>query len=153
MTSNSYCVILAGGMGRRLWPCSRETHPKQFVDFFGVGRTQLQQTYDRFLKILPPENILVSTSEEYVHFVREQLPELQSAILESASQCLKSGGVLVYSTCTLERAENEDVVERFLSTHDEFQLAESKTLLPDIDGTDGFFYAKLTKTNGGAIIA
>ena len=77
MTSNSYCVILAGGMGRRLWPCSRETHPKQFVDFFGVGRTQLQQTYDRFLKILPPENILVSTSEEYVHFVREQLPELQ----------------------------------------------------------------------------
>ena len=83
----------------------------------------------------------------------EQLPELQSAILESASQCLKSGGVLVYSTCTLERAENEDVVERFLSTHDEFQLAESKTLLPDIDGTDGFFYAKLTKTNGGAIIA
>ena len=42
--NNNYCVILAGGKGRRLWPCSRSNYPKQFVDFFGVGRTQLQQT-------------------------------------------------------------------------------------------------------------
>jgi mannose-1-phosphate guanylyltransferase len=76
MNNDNYCVILAGGRGRRLWPCSRETFPKQFIDFFGVGRTQLQQTYDRFLKIIPAENILVSTSEEYAHYVREQLPEL-----------------------------------------------------------------------------
>jgi mannose-1-phosphate guanylyltransferase len=40
---NNYCVILAGGKGRRLWPCSRSNYPKQFVDFFGVGRTQLQK--------------------------------------------------------------------------------------------------------------
>ncbi len=45
--SNNYCVILAGGKGRRLWPCSRSNYPKQFIDFFGVGRTQLQQTYDQ----------------------------------------------------------------------------------------------------------
>ena len=44
--SNNYCVILAGGKGRRLWPCSRSNYPKQFIDFFGVGRTQLQQTYE-----------------------------------------------------------------------------------------------------------
>lgn len=74
--NNYFCVILAGGMGRRLWPCSRETFPKQFVDFFGVGRTQLQQTYDRFLKLMPAENILVSTSVEYEPLVRQQLPEL-----------------------------------------------------------------------------
>ena len=47
---NTYCVIFAGGKGRRLWPCSREVFPKQFIDFFGTGRTQLQQTYDRFRK-------------------------------------------------------------------------------------------------------
>ena len=41
-TGNNYCVILAGGKGRRLWPCSREERPKQFVDFFGTGRTALQ---------------------------------------------------------------------------------------------------------------
>ena len=73
---NNYCVILAGGKGRRLWPCSREEEPKQFIDFFGMGRTQLQQTYDRFAKILPKENIYVSTNQEYEHFVKEQLPDL-----------------------------------------------------------------------------
>lgn len=75
-TSNNYCVILAGGKGRRLWPCSREERPKQFIDFFGSGRTQLQQTYDRFAKIVPPENIFVNTNEAYADIVREQLPEL-----------------------------------------------------------------------------
>ncbi len=75
-TKDYYCVILAGGRGRRLWPCSRETFPKQFIDFFGIGRTQLQQTYDRFVKLMPKENIYVSTSKEYAHYVEEQLPEL-----------------------------------------------------------------------------
>lgn len=75
-TNNNYCVILAGGKGRRLWPSSRETRPKQFVDFFGSGRTQLQQTYDRFAEIVPQENIFVNTNEAYADIVREQLPEL-----------------------------------------------------------------------------
>lgn len=75
-SSNNYCVILAGGKGRRLWPCSREERPKQFVDFFGAGRTGLQQTYDRFARIMPAENIYVNTNEEYADMVREQLPQL-----------------------------------------------------------------------------
>lgn len=75
-TSNNYCVILAGGKGRRLWPCSRESKPKQFIDFFGCGRTQLQITYDRFAQIVPVENIYVNTNDAYVDLVREQLPEL-----------------------------------------------------------------------------
>lgn len=73
---NYYCVILAGGKGRRLWPCSRESKPKQFLDFFGTGKTQLQQTYERFLDIVPKENIYVSTYLNYRDLVREQLPEL-----------------------------------------------------------------------------
>ena len=44
-TDNLFCVILAGGKGKRLWPSSRTSFPKQFIDFFGTGRTQLQQTY------------------------------------------------------------------------------------------------------------
>ena len=61
-TKSNYCVILAGGKGRRLWPCSREDRPKQFIDFFGTGRTQLQTTFDRFSKIIPLENIFICTS-------------------------------------------------------------------------------------------
>ena len=76
VNKNNYCVILAGGKGRRLWPCSRENSPKQFLDFFSTGRTLLQQTYDRMCKFIPAENIYVSTNQEYTHFVKEQLPQL-----------------------------------------------------------------------------
>lgn len=76
ITNNNYCVILAGGKGRRLWPCSREEKPKQFMDLFGVGRTQLQQTYDRFAAFLPKDNIYIVTNIEYRHFVEEQLPNV-----------------------------------------------------------------------------
>lgn len=74
--NNNYCVILAGGKGRRLWPCSRSNYPKQFIDFFGVGRTQLQQTYDRMAKIVPADHIFINTNEEYVSLVKEQLPQV-----------------------------------------------------------------------------
>lgn len=74
--NHHYCVILAGGKGRRLWPCSRSKYPKQFIDFFGVGRTQLQQTYDRMAKIVPPEHIFINTNEEYLELVKDQLPQI-----------------------------------------------------------------------------
>lgn len=76
--NNNYCVILAGGKGRRLWPCSRSNYPKQFIDFFGVGRTQLQQTFDRMAKIVPADHIYINTNEEYVDLVKEQLPEVSA---------------------------------------------------------------------------
>lgn len=72
--NNNFCVILAGGKGRRLWPCSRESRPKQFIDFFGTGRTQLQQTYDRMAKVIAPDNIYIDTNEQYFDLVKEQLP-------------------------------------------------------------------------------
>ena len=75
-TNNNYCLILAGGRGLRLWPYSRLSFPKQFVDFFGVGRSQLQQTFDRFAQLIDPSHILVSTNETYADIVRNQLPEL-----------------------------------------------------------------------------
>ena len=76
MNTKNYCIILAGGKGKRLWPSSRDNKPKQFIDFFGVGRTQLQATYDRFVKIMPKDNILITTNQEYAAMVKEQLPDL-----------------------------------------------------------------------------
>ncbi len=73
---SNYCIILAGGTGRRLWPTSTTELPKQFIDFFGTGRTLLQQTFDRFVRFIPRENIFISTFEDYVPTVREQLPEV-----------------------------------------------------------------------------
>lgn len=88
INKEKYCIILAGGKGRRLWPSSRDNFPKQFIDFFGSGRTQLQSTFDRFAKILPKENILVCTIKEYASLVREQLPDVsdENMVIEPVSR-------------------------------------------------------------------
>lgn len=74
--NQDYCLILAGGEGSRLWPLSSAEKPKQFLDIFGTGRTLLQQTYDRFASFLDPEHIYISTTQQYLHLVEEQLPEV-----------------------------------------------------------------------------
>ena len=72
----NYCLILAGGRGQRLWPCSRERCPKQFIDFFGIGRTQVQQTWDRMTKVIAPDHVYISTTAQYLDLLREQLPQV-----------------------------------------------------------------------------
>ena len=73
---DNFCVIMGGGIGSRFWPFSRKTLPKQFLDFFGTGRSLLQQTFDRFSKVIPVENILIVTNDLYADLVKEQLPQL-----------------------------------------------------------------------------
>lgn len=73
---NNYSVIMAGGIGSRFWPLSTQDFPKQFQDILGVGRTMIQQTFDRISKAVPIENIFVITNKEYVQLTAEQLPEL-----------------------------------------------------------------------------
>jgi len=76
MDKNYYCVIMAGGIGSRFWPLSKTERPKQFLDILGTGRTLLQQTYDRFHKIMPPENIFVVSNLEYKEIIAVQLPDV-----------------------------------------------------------------------------
>ena len=77
MTENhNYCVIMAGGIGSRFWPLSRTDVPKQFIDFFGTGKTLLRQTYERFLTIVPADHIVISTHLSYTDLVRSQIPEI-----------------------------------------------------------------------------
>lgn len=74
--SNTYVAIMAGGIGSRFWPQSRTAKPKQFLDILNTGKTLIQVTYDRFLKIIPKENIYVVVNEDYENLVKEQLPDL-----------------------------------------------------------------------------
>jgi mannose-1-phosphate guanylyltransferase len=71
-------VIMAGGIGSRLWPLSTPDLPKQFVDVLGIGKTLIQMTVDRFLPVCPADNMWVVTSEHYEQIVREQLPDIPS---------------------------------------------------------------------------
>lgn len=75
--NNNYVAIMAGGIGSRFWPMSRTTHPKQFLDILGTGKTLIQQTFDRYSKLVPPENIFVVTALEYINKVKEQLPQIR----------------------------------------------------------------------------
>ncbi len=72
--NNNYLVIMAGGIGTRFWPYSRQQYPKQFHDVLGTGRTLLQQTAHRFEGICPKENIYIVTGEEFRPIIEEQLP-------------------------------------------------------------------------------
>lgn len=81
-----YCVIMCGGVGSRFWPFSREEKPKQFLDFFGTGRSLLQATFDRVLEVAPAERVLLVTNRRYAPVIREQLPEVpeNNILLEPA---------------------------------------------------------------------
>lgn len=75
---NNYCIIMAGGVGSRFWPFSRNDRPKQFLDFFGTGRSLLQLTFDRLRHLVPAENILIVSNVIYKDLILEQLPEIKA---------------------------------------------------------------------------
>ena len=70
---------MAGGVGSRFWPFSREEKPKQFLDFFGTGRSLLQMTIDRFRPIVPVENMFIVTNIAYKHLILEQVPDIKES--------------------------------------------------------------------------
>ena len=76
MNKHHYVAIMAGGIGSRFWPISRSSHPKQFLDILGTGKTLIQQTFERYTTLVPAENIYIVTAQEYVQLCIEQLPGL-----------------------------------------------------------------------------
>jgi mannose-1-phosphate guanylyltransferase len=97
MNKNNYAIIMAGGIGSRFWPISRSSHPKQFIDILGTGKTLIQNTYERFLKICPPENIYVVTNDSYTKLVKSQLPGmadqqiLTEPVMRNTAPCVAYG--------------------------------------------------------------
>lgn len=96
-----YCVIMAGGTGVRFWPVSRAAKPKQFLDVADTGKTFIQSTYERFLRVVPKENILIVTGDRYRDIVMEQLPDLapENLLLEPYSR--NTAPCIAYATYTL----------------------------------------------------
>lgn len=97
MNKDYYAIIMAGGIGSRFWPISRTSHPKQFIDILGTGKTLIQNTYKRFLKVCPKENIYVATNENYSDLVRAQLPDmsdqqiLTEPVMRNTAPCVAYG--------------------------------------------------------------
>ena len=97
MNKNYYAIIMAGGIGSRFWPISRTSHPKQFIDILGTGKTLIQNTYERFLKVCPKENIYVVTNDIYTDLVKKQLPDiaghqiLTEPVMRNTAPCVAYG--------------------------------------------------------------
>ncbi len=128
MNTNVYCVIMAGGVGSRFWPLSREARPKQFLDILGVGRSFLRQTYERFLPIVPPENILVVTNEQYRGIVAEQIPELHPEQILGEPLGRNTAPCIAYAAFRLKATHPDAVMiatpaDHFITGEREFERA------------------------------
>lgn len=73
LMNNNYVLIMAGGLGSRFWPKSRNNYPKQFLDILGIGKSLLQLTYERFLRLCPTEQIFIVTNSQYREIILDQL--------------------------------------------------------------------------------
>jgi mannose-1-phosphate guanylyltransferase len=109
-SNHSYCVILCGGRGNRLWPLSREAMPKQFQDFLKAGASQLQQTYRRFATIFPKERILVATNQAYRDIVHEQLPDLPAENILEEPILYDTAPVFMRTACHIAAKDPEAIV-------------------------------------------
>ncbi len=105
-----YCLILAGGRGRRLWPESLPDMPKQFIDFFGTGRTQIQETYNRFREFLPADHIFISTNETYRDLVKEQLPEVEDSNILAEPIWRNTGPSTAWGCFRVLRRDKDSVI-------------------------------------------
>ena len=101
---------MAGGIGSRFWPVSRQSRPKQFIDFLGIGRTFLQMTFDRYAAIVPEENILVVTAQRYYGLVREQLPQVKEENILLEPYKRNTAPCVAYATYKLYKKDPDATV-------------------------------------------
>ena len=124
------------------------------------ARSPMDDKFDAIIADVPCSGYGVIRKKPDIRFKPEtdrlSLPDIQYAILDNLSDALKPDGTLIYSTCTVFREENEDVVNRFLAGHPDFETVRFTlptgnaadgmyTFWPHIDGTDGFFVCKLRR--------
>lgn len=105
--NNKYCVIMAGGIGSRFWPKSRQSMPKQFLDILGTGKSFIRHTYERFAPIVPAENFLVVTNRKYKALVLEHLPELKPEQVLCEPVGRNTAPCIAYAAYTLLKRDPE----------------------------------------------
>ena len=92
-----HIVIMAGGVGSRLYPVSTPEHPKQFIDLLDCGKTLIQLTYERFLKVSPDAHFWVITSAKYIHFINEQLPDIPAEQILAEPEARNTAPCIAYA--------------------------------------------------------
>jgi mannose-1-phosphate guanylyltransferase len=117
MNKNLFVILMAGGVGVRFWPYSRNSKPKQFLDVLGIGKTLLQSTCERFLPLCPSENIYVVTHDEHEHLVRQQLPMLKDEQILTEPMRKNTASCIAYATYKISLKNPDAVVVVAPSDH------------------------------------
>ncbi len=139
--NNNYCVIMAGGIGSRFWPYSRESKPKQFLDFFGTGKSLLQMTIDRFRPIVPIENVFVVTNVSYKQHILEQVPDLKEGQIlceparRNTAPCIAYATAHIRALC-LQRAYGYTKEEQGYTKDGKLKGGSSESHLPNYTDID-----------------
>jgi mannose-1-phosphate guanylyltransferase len=133
MKKNLYVVVMAGGVGVRFWPYSRNEKPKQFLDVLGIGKTLLQMTVDRFTPICSPDHIYVVTHEEHAHLVREQLPDFKEDQILTEPMRKNTAACIAYASYRIARQNSEALIivspaDHVIMKENEFQHALTKAV-------------------------
>jgi mannose-1-phosphate guanylyltransferase len=133
MNKHHYVAIMAGGIGSRFWPMSRTNYPKQFLDILNVGKTLIQQTYERYSKFVPKENIYIVTSQDYVELVKKQLPHIHIENIISEPSRKNTAPCIAYIAFKLMKKDPKAVMiaapsDNLILDTDEFIKTATKAL-------------------------
>ena len=124
MNENWYVVIMAGGIGSRFWPYSRNNFPKQFLDVLNTGQSLLQMTVQRFKTVCPAENIYIVTNKDYENLVKEQLPALQPEQILSEPVKRNTAPCVAYASYKIRQKNPEATMVVAPSDHAIFNETE-----------------------------
>ena len=116
---------MAGGIGSRFWPKSTSKMPKQFIDITNIGKSLIQQTYDRFSSIIPNENIYVVTNDEHKTIVMEQIPSIPATNILSEPMRRNTAPCIAYAVYKIKLKDaNANIVvtpsDHLIIKEDEF---------------------------------
>jgi mannose-1-phosphate guanylyltransferase len=117
MNKNLYVVLMAGGVGVRFWPYSRNSKPKQFLDVLGTGKTLLQSTFERFLPICPAENIYIVTHEEHAQLVKQQIPEIKDEQILTEPMRKNTACCIAYASYKIAQRSTDAIIVVTPSDH------------------------------------
>lgn len=108
--NHNYCVIMAGGIGSRFWPISREKKPKQFLKFSKSGKSFLRLAFERLTPLIPVENILVVSLPRYRDLVFEEIPELHENNLLLEPYNRNTAPCLAYASHEIAKRDHDAVM-------------------------------------------
>lgn len=104
---HTYVAIMAGGVGSRFWPASREERPKQFLDILGTGKSLLRLTFERFLKLTTADRIFIVTNGQYKAQVKEHLPEVTDNQILCEPSRNNTAPCIAYTALKLQQLDAE----------------------------------------------